>query len=159
MASRIISTEKSFIEKPSFLGRLLARKKKLNNTLEEVVDIDKDLEIYTNHQISLLNLQVLYKTNMLNFSTQFLRINREEEILVTKEPVNLRLISKESSRKIRQSGERLLHLRLIVIGIKGLVKKNLGTKVLIAFLDNGWRTNAKHVLIAAVEVMYESTLR
>ena len=56
---------------------------------------------------------------------------------MTNEPVNIRLISKENSRKKRQSGKRLLHLRLIVIGIKGLVRKSLGTKVLIDVLDNG----------------------
>ena len=56
---------------------------------------------------------------------------------MTTQPVNIRLISKESSRKIRQNGKKLLHLGLIVIGIKGLVRKGLGTKVLLAFLDNG----------------------
>ena len=65
---------------------------------------------------------------MLSFHTQLLRINREEEILMTKEPINLKLISKEGSQKIRQSGKRLLHPGLIVIGIKGLVRKNLSTK-------------------------------
>ena len=77
---------------------------------------------------------------------------QEKEILVTKEPVNLKLFSKEVSRKIRQSGKRLLHLGLIVIGIKGLVRKSLGTKVLITFLDTGWKTNARNALIAASEV-------
>ena len=45
-----------------------------------------------------------------------------------------------------------MHFGLIVIGVKGLVRKNLGTKVLISFLDNGWRTNAKNALIAAIKV-------
>ena len=47
---------------------------------------------------------------MLSFHTQMLRINREEEILVTKEPAHLKLINKECSRKIKQSGKRPLHL-------------------------------------------------
>ena len=55
---------------------------------------------------------------------------------MTTEQVNIRLISKENSRKIRQSDKRLLHLGLIVIRIKGLVRKSVGTKVLLAFLDN-----------------------
>ena len=92
------STEHSNIERPSYLGKWLTRKKKLNNTLEEIINIDKDLEVYTNHQLSLSNPQVLYKTNVLNFNTQLLRINREEEILVS---LNLALISRESSRKIK----------------------------------------------------------
>ena len=42
--SRTITTERGLIEKPSFLGRLLARKKKLEMTLEEIVDVNRDLE-------------------------------------------------------------------------------------------------------------------
>ena len=150
--SRTITTKRSFINKPSFLSKLLARKKKLDTTLEEIIDVERDLEIYTNYQITLLNAQVLYKTPVISFKSLLLRINREEELLVTTEPVNIRLISKKSSRKIIQSSKRLLHLGLIVIGIKGLVQRSLGTKVLLAFLDNGWRTNVRNALISAIEV-------
>ena len=72
-----------------------------------------------------------------------LRINPEEENFVTTEPINLPLVSKESTRKVRQNGKRLVYLGLIVIAIKRLVRKNLCTKVLISLLDNGWRINAK----------------
>ena len=40
--SRIITTERSIIGKSSLLGKLLARKKKLETTLEEVIDIERD---------------------------------------------------------------------------------------------------------------------
>ena len=62
------------------------------------------------------------------------------------------LVSKESTRKIKQSSKKLLHLGLIVIGIKGLVREHLGTKVLIYLLGNWCRTNANNALIAAIEV-------
>ena len=61
--------------------------------MEDIIDVDKDLEVHTNNQLNLLNPRILYKTNTLNFNTQLLRINREEEILVTTEPINLTLIS------------------------------------------------------------------
>ena len=48
--------------------------------------------------------------------------------------------------------EKLVHLGLTVIGVKGLVRKNLGTKVLISLLDNKWRASAKNALIAVIEV-------
>ena len=51
-----------------------------------------------------------------------LRINQEEEIFVTTEPINLLLVSKKSTRKVKQNGKRLVYLRLIVIGVKGLVR-------------------------------------
>ena len=62
-----ITNENSNIKKPCFLGRLLPRKNKLRNTLK--VDVDKDLELHTNHQINLLNPQILYRSNSLNFNT------------------------------------------------------------------------------------------
>ena len=80
---RIVTTERSLIGKPLFLERLLARKKTLETSLEEIIDVDCDLRIYTNHQITLLNPQVLYKTPIINFNSQLLRINREEELLMT----------------------------------------------------------------------------
>ena len=40
--SRTITTKRSFIGSPSFLGRLLARKKKLEMTLGEIIDVDRD---------------------------------------------------------------------------------------------------------------------
>ena len=69
------------------------------------MDVDRDLALYSNHQLNLLNPQILYRTNVLNFNIQHLRINREEEILVTTEPKNLTLVSKESIRKIKQNGK------------------------------------------------------
>ena len=81
----------------------MARKKKLDTTLKDIIDVDRDLAIYTNHQITSLNPQILYKTPIISFNSHLLRINREEGLLVTTEPVNIRLISKESSRKIRRN--------------------------------------------------------
>ena len=68
--SRTISSERSLIGKPSFLGKLLAEKKKLDMTLEEIIDVDRDLEIYTNNQITLFYPQVLYKTPVISFNSQ-----------------------------------------------------------------------------------------
>lgn len=84
--SRNIIKEDSYIDKPSFLDRTLKNKNRLSITLEEVIDVEKDLKIYHNHQIELLNPKVLYKTGNLSFNTQVVRItrvvriNREEKI-------------------------------------------------------------------------------
>lgn len=150
--SRNITKEDSSISKPSFLSRILKNKSKLNVTLEEVVDVEKDLEIYHNHHIELLNPKILYKTGNLSFNSQLLRINREEEILVTTNEVRIPLVSLESIRKIKESGKRLVHLGLIVIGIRGLVRKEIPVIVLITLMDKGWKSDARNALIAAVKV-------
>ena len=53
--SRSITKVENNLSSLSFLGRLLTKKNKLNNALEAIVDIDRDLEIYSNHQLTLLN--------------------------------------------------------------------------------------------------------
>ena len=50
-----ITIENSNLRNLSILGRLITRNNKLNNILEEVIGVDRDLEIYTNHQLNLLN--------------------------------------------------------------------------------------------------------
>ena len=79
--SRMITREENSLSSPCFLGKLTIGKNRLNITLEEVIDVDKDLELYCSHQLNLLNPQILYKTNALNFNTQLLRINRERKNL------------------------------------------------------------------------------
>ena len=53
--SRSITKVENNLSSLSFLGRLLSKENKLNNALEAIVDIDRDLEIYSNHQLTLLN--------------------------------------------------------------------------------------------------------
>ena len=74
----------------------------------------------------------------------------EEPISVTTESVALRLITTESIKKVDLI-YTFMHLGLIVIGIKGLVRKGLRTKVLLALLDKR-HDNTNQVLIATIEV-------
>ena len=57
--SRMITREDNNLGSLSLLGKLVTRKNRLNNTLEEVIDIDRDLELYCSHQLNLLNPQTL----------------------------------------------------------------------------------------------------
>ena len=41
-----ITTERSNIGNISSLGKLLTRKKKLDNTLAEIIDVGKDFKVY-----------------------------------------------------------------------------------------------------------------
>lgn len=45
----------------------------------------------------------------------------------------------------------LMHMELIVIGIKGLTRKNLGSKVLIVIYDDRW-SDIKKLIIGLTEV-------
>ncbi|KAK8957539.1 hypothetical protein KSP39_PZI001120 [Platanthera zijinensis] len=150
--SRTVTSENSQVGTPSLLGQLLRHKPKKETVLEEVLDVEQDLVLYNNHQISLLNPKVLYHVGRFNFNTQLLRINREEELLVTNFPNNIKLISQNTISQIKQTDKKLVHLGLIVIGLKGLARKKLGTKVLITLLDKRWQSDARKAMIAAMEV-------
>ena len=46
----------------------------------------------------------------------------------------------------------MVYLGKIVIGIKGLARKQLGTKTLIVILDNKWKRDVIKAVIAQIEV-------
>jgi hypothetical protein len=118
---------------------------------DEVIDIDRDVEIFSNNQLSLLNPRVLYKTGQWTFRTGFFRHYRDVKVGCGKnEAVNLNLIGPESIRSLREKDGhyRLMHLGLITIDIKGLTRKYVGAKTLIVFYDDRW-TNIKKAIIGA----------
>lgn len=158
--SRTISKENSRIGEKNFMDKLVGRKSCSDiTTLEEIVDIDKDLEVYNNQEINLLNPRILYHVGRFKSGSSLLKINREEQILVTERAVNLQLVSKQTTREIKKKGRKLAHLGLIIIGIKGLTRKKLGTKVLLTILDKRWTEEAKKALIAAMEIDLSDNVR
>lgn len=64
----------------------------------------------------------------------------------------MQLVSRETIKEIKKKGRKLAHLGLIIIGIKGLTRKKLGTKVLLTILDKRWKEEATKALIAAMEI-------
>lgn len=133
------------------MSRILNRKtkEKNNQQLEEIIDTDKDIQIFQQNQLNLLNPKVLYNTNS---KSQLYRHYREEQLSVLgKNSVSLPLINAESIKEIKLVKKDLMHIGLIVIGIKGLTRKNLGTKTLITIYDNRW-SDIKKAIIGLTEV-------
>lgn len=64
--------------------------------LEEIVDLDRDLEIYRNNDIILLNPWQLYQVGFLRSNTRLFRSSREESLSVTIEAKTLKLITRNS---------------------------------------------------------------
>ena len=123
------------------LHRIASRHRQENNIeqLEEIIDIDRDIKIYNNSNIDLLNPRILYRVGRLNLGrTGLIKTSREETLSVTTEPVNVKLLSETTIRRLKQEGRRLIHLGMIVIGVKGLVKKQVGGKLLLIIMDKSW---------------------
>ena len=115
--------------------------------LDEVIDVDKDIQIFQQNKLNLLNPKVLYSAGLFSQKALLYRHYREEQICVTGDDQKyLTLISPESSDEIQKRQMNLMHMGLIIIGLKGLTRKNLGTKVLITIYDDRW-TDPKRSII------------
>ena len=62
------------------------------------------------------------------------------------ESVLLRIISKQFENALKYSGYKYIHQGMYIIGIKGMTRKKLGTKILITLLDKRWDSINKAVL-------------
>lgn len=79
--------------------------------------------------------------------TQLYKHYREDQLCVIgKDNTSINLISSESLRQIVKSNMSLMHMWLIVVGLKGLIKKNLGTKVLVTIYDNRWSNTIRSII-------------
>jgi hypothetical protein len=74
------------------------------------------------------------------------RISREVELSVLNDPVDLRIVSKEFENRLRYVRYKYIQQGMYIIGIKGMTRKKLGTKVLVTLLDKRWDTINKSVL-------------
>jgi hypothetical protein len=86
------------------------------------------------------------------------RISREVELSVLNEPVNLKIVSKQFKNSLRYAGYKYIHQRMYIIGIKGMTRKKLGTKILVIMLDKRWDTINKAALEFLERGMNENSL-
>ena len=74
------------------------------------------------------------------------RISREVELSVLTHPVDLRIVSKNIENDLKYCGYKYIHQGMYIIGIKGMTRKKLGSKVLITLLDRRWESVDKAAL-------------
>ena len=51
-----------------------------------------------------------------------------------------REVSKQIENRLKYTGYKYIHQGMYIIGIKGITRKKLGTKVLITLLDKRWES-------------------
>lgn len=114
--------------------------------LEEVIDIEKDLERYQKDTLRKIRPQQIYQMGWFENKNGLYRISREVELSVLTEPVQTRILSKQIENGLKYSGYKYIHQGMYIIGIKGMTRKKLGTKVLITLLDKRWDSINKAAL-------------
>jgi hypothetical protein len=116
------------------MDRLKSKSEDIDN-LEEVIDLDKDMERYQRNTLKKLKPQQVYQMGIFESRNELYRISREVELSVLNDPVDLRIVSKEFKNSLRYAGYKYIHQGMYIVGIKGMTRKKLGTKVLVTLLD------------------------
>ena len=133
-------------------SRPLAMKHRLSckaddiESIEEVIDIQKDLERYQKDTLRKIKPQQVYHMGIFESKNSLYRISREVELSVLTHPVDLRIVSKNIENDLKYCGYKYIHQGMYIIGIKGMTRKKLGAKVLITLLDKRWESVDKAAL-------------
>jgi len=130
-------------------------KNKLTNsklkTIEELVDPQQQLEKSRHRQAELLPGEVLYSHRMFSTQQKLYQHYSEELVFCTTNQVELDFLTKESQSKIKAQGFKLIHLGAVLIGIHGIHRENLDSKVLVALIDARF-TDLTKAIIGQMEV-------
>jgi len=116
------------------------------DSIEEVIDIQRDLERYQKDTLRKIKPQQVYHMGMFESKSGLYRISREVELSVLTQPVDLRVVSKNIENELKYCGYKYIHQGMYIIGVKGMTRKKLGAKVLITLLDRRWETIDKAAL-------------
>src|SRR5215216_1411296 len=155
---RKIDVSKGFLRRDKTLqlvrqdSRPLAMKHRLSckaddvDSIEEVIDIQRDLERYQKDTLRKIKPQQVYHMGMFESKSGLYRISREVELSVLTHPVDLRIVSKNIENELKYCGYKYIHQGMYIIGIKGMTRKKLGAKVLITLLDRRWESVDKAAL-------------
>jgi hypothetical protein len=119
------------------MDRLKGKSEEIDN-LEKVIDLDRDMKRYQKDTLRKLKAQQLYQMGIFESRSGLYRISREVEFSVLNELVDLKIVSKQFENSLRYAGYKYIHQGMYIIGIKGITRKKLGTKVLFTLLDKRW---------------------
>nr|GEW25616.1 TPA: orf y [Tanacetum cinerariifolium] len=109
-----------------------------NQTLETVVDPERQLKISRERRANLVPAEVLYSNNRSTARHRVYEHYSEQRILcVGEDQINLRLCNEESYESLRNSRLQHIHLGIFMIRLHAFHRRSAGTKALLVytFLD------------------------
>ena len=101
-------------------------------SLEKMIDVERDLEIYQKDTLKKIRPQQIYQMGWFENKSGLYRISRE--------------VSKQIENELKYTCYKYIHQGMYIIEIKGMTRKKLGTKVLITLLDKIWESKNKAAL-------------
>lgn len=141
--TQVIEAPINKIQKQQSTGGVLSKLWKKNIHLEELID-SSDLEKFQKNGYDLKNINIkkLYQVNSFQKETGLYSHHREVTVICgPNDTVKLKLLDPESFRILLDTQKyRFMHMGLIVVGIRGLIRKDVGAKALISVMDTRWDT-------------------
>ncbi|KAK7261697.1 hypothetical protein RIF29_28014 [Crotalaria pallida] len=116
-------------------------------TIEQIVNPEQQLEKARERRAELLPAEALYSYRVLGNKSKVYQHYSEETIFcVGNQQVNLDFVSIESRRKLEASGFATIHLGAILIGIYGMHREHIGSKVNLVLVDTRFKDPRKAVI-------------
>ena len=133
-------TEQTRITGRNFLNRILhsSSSQETKVQLGQIIDLDRDVDTFRQNALRILNPRILYNVEKFSFGTG-LNVHNREVMLEVKDSefITIDLVSQEAIKEISKK-YKYIHLGLIIIGIKGMIMKGKGCKIMILIHDDRW---------------------
>ena len=146
--------ETSLVNKIDNIGKFsIIRPSRHIKTLERIATPEDQLVKIREKNVRLVPEELLYKHGIWESNHRIYEHYDEELVCSHNDDAQaiLDLITEEAYLKLRQTGMSIIHLGLIKVGIHGLHRKALGTKVLVTLVDNRHINSMSKAVIATIE--------
>lgn len=136
-------------EKENNIFKRVFSTKKKNEEIElaETIDIEKDLENFKQANHKHFNPHNLYTKGKFWEKTQLVQKMAETPIKCgDNDTVIIPLLRKESCKMLQENHMNYTHLGLIVVGIKGMTRLDLGAHVIMTLFDDSIEDKQKKII-------------
>nr|WOJ52281.1 polyprotein [Fig badnavirus 1] len=132
------------------MGRMRGRR--YNQTLEQIVDPEVELNQSMQERANLVPAEVLYRSRRDNINHQVYNHRSEEAMLCVGEQQDRMFIQPNSFQELQRSGMQFIHLGVLQVRLQILHRADEGTMALVVFRDNRWQGDQSIFAISEVDL-------
>nr|CAY56550.1 P194 protein [Rice tungro bacilliform virus] len=148
-------TSKTLTQDSASESNIKKGKSSTKRELIERIDVAKEIENFDWNKLSGIKSNKLYEKNWQEKAKlkqqSIISAYKEEAISVTTNAFITSLFPNEVIKNVKNQGKLYYHIGMMAIGIKGLHRKKIGTKVMVMFYDDSFG-KAKEASIGSIEM-------
>ena len=152
--------QNTIIKSNENIRRFTFKTKKHISRTEMLLTPEQQADKIRHQNVQLIPGEQLYKHGIFDFQNKIYEHYDEVEICCPNDDtqVVLDLLTEESYTKLLQSGFTVIHLGLFLIGIIGMHRKGLGTKVMASLVDTRHMESMSRAVIGLMEADMNNNL-